>query len=274
MGLPPNENSASTALVASLLLLSGACAPNSASVLALASGVDDYANQYRSTVQVYSRARECTGVLIELHMVLTSADCFCLPPDLESRSGPAVFTPADCEQKTFVHVVRYVRQWDGQWRGIPESFEGTVTVHEGFRVEFRDGKVLTHVADLAVVEMEYSMLGVTADGNLPQAEVTPQERLVQVGFSPSVHVGDEEEVRRFGGIVVTAVTTTRETSEVHFRTSGVQGLSGNSGGPAFRETAKGRWLVGINSGLTRVGEGARFTSTFQYRDWVERQKSR
>jgi secreted trypsin-like serine protease len=72
--------------------------------------------------------------------------------------------------------------------------------------------------------------------------------------------------------VVTDVITTREAKEFRFSTGGVQVLSGDSGGPCFRETPEGCWLVGISGGFAKGGHESWFTSTFYYRDWIERQK--
>lgn len=81
-------------------------------------------------------------------------------------------------------------------------------------------------------------------------------------------------MRRFGKNRVTEVITTPEVKEFRFTTGEVHVLAGDSGGPCFRETVEGRWLVGLSGGFTRnKGDlGSWFTSTYYYRAWIERQK--
>jgi hypothetical protein len=207
--------------------------------------------------------------------VLSSAHCFCLPGDFATRTGTWVYTTqnAKCEQTASVRVFRY-QQEDGDWVGIPESYEGTVVAHESFRSEVQDGKVKSRQADLAVIRLKNAVADINPDGNMPEVEVKPDESLVVVGLGPSTDKGADSGVRRFGRNLVTEVITTRQVKEFRFTTGGVHVLAGDSGGPCFRETAEGRWLVGISGGFTKAkgGHESWFTSTYYYRDWIERQK--
>jgi len=74
------------------------------------------------------------------------------------------------------------------------------------------------------------------------------------------------------GIASVSVVNTREAQEFRFRTGGVHILEGDSGGPCFRETSAGRWLVGLSGGFVVAGQDSWFTSTFHYREWIERRK--
>jgi secreted trypsin-like serine protease len=56
-----------------------------------------------------------------------------------------------------------------------------------------------------------------------------------------------------------------------FRAAGAHTHAGDSGGPCFRETPEGRWLVGINSGHANSGTASWFTSTFHFRAWIAEQ---
>lgn len=272
MRVYPNRTGCLMTLWAALLALWSGCASTHDS-FAVAKGVNDYANSYRSAVLVYTPVGTCSGVLIAPRLVLSSAHCFCLPMNFETRAGSWIYTVqnAKCERKASVQTFRY-RQEDGKWVGMPESKKGTILVHEGFRSEVQDGKVKSHLADLAVIRLEEAMGDVNPDGNMPEVEVKPNEELIVVGFGPSTYQGADDGVRRYGRNVVTDVITTRESKEFRFGTGGVHVPSGDSGGPCFRETEEGRWLVGISGGFAKRGHESWFTSTFYYRDWIERQK--
>lgn len=268
-----HQNCPRQILVVALLFLASGCASAPDSHFAVAHGENDYANHYRSTVLVQTSAGECSGVLIAPRLVLSSAHCFCLPKDFETRSGTSIYTSAKCERMAAIYAYRY-QQENGQWVEVPERYEGTVIAHENFRSEVQDGKVRSHQADLAVIQLEKAAAGVSPDGNMPEVEVKPNESLIVVGFGPRVEKGTYDGIRRFGRNLVTEVLTTREIKEFRFTTGEVHILSGDSGGPCFRETEEGRWLVGISGGFTKTqgGRESWFTSTFYYRGWIERQK--
>jgi hypothetical protein len=103
-------------------------------------------------------------------------------------------------------------------------------------------------------------------------EMTLDEQLILVGLGPSKPGEADDAVRRFGKNWVTDIITTRQAKEFRFSTGGVHILAGDSGGPCFRETSAGRWLVGLSGGFIVEGQDSWFTSTFYYREWIERQK--
>jgi hypothetical protein len=268
-----HQNDSRALFVVALLLLGSGCAATPDSHFAVARGEGDHANRYRSTVRVTTSLGECSGVLIAPRLVLFSAHCACLPADFETRAGVWVYASKECEQKVTVAAYRY-QQVNGEWVPAKEPYEGTIVAHENFRSEIQDGKVKSHRADLAVIQLEQAVVGINPDGNMPEVEVKPNEPLVMVGFGPSVEGGANGGMRRFGRNLVTEVLTTREIKEFRFTAGGVHVLSGDSGGPCFRETEEGRWLVGISGGFTKAKGGYEswFTSTFYYRSWIERQK--
>lgn len=264
------ERSIPLAVLGVALLCLGGCASTPGSTFAVSGGQDDHGNRYQSTVLVTTSAGSCSGVLIAPRTVLTSAHCFCLPVDFKTRTGAQVYTRSGCEKKAIVTSYRY-QQEGKDWVDTPDSYKGSIIVHEDFRSEVQDGKVKSHFADLAVIQLEKAMADVIPEG-LAELEVKLSERFVLVGFGASSPRSSNDGVRRFGKNLVTDVITTREAKEFRFSTGGVHILPGDSGGPCFRETPAGRWLVGISGGFVTEGEDSWFTSTFYYREWIERQK--
>jgi vacuolar-type H+-ATPase catalytic subunit A/Vma1 len=109
-----------------------------------------------------------------------------------------------------IEAYRY-QQENGVWVEVPQRYEGTVVAHESFRSEIQDGKVKSHHADLAVIQLKEAVAGINPDGNMPEVEVKPNESLVVVGFGPSVDKSAFDGVRRFGRNLVTEVTTTHRS---------------------------------------------------------------
>jgi hypothetical protein len=148
-----HQNNLREYLVVALLFLGSGCAATPDSYFAVARGEDDYANRYQSTVRVITSLGECSGVLIAPRLVLFSAHCACLPTNFGTRAGAWVYTNEKCEQKASVMAYRY-RQVSGEWIPATEHYEGTIVAHENFRSEIQDGKVKSHQADLAVIQLE------------------------------------------------------------------------------------------------------------------------
>jgi hypothetical protein len=257
-----------------LLWLGSGCAsipdPAPLASFAVNGGQVDHANRYRSTVFVATSVGNCSGVLIAPRAVLSSAHCFCLPMDFKTRAGTQIYTNASCQKRALVTNYRY-QQEGGKWVDVPDLYRGAIVIHEDFRSEVQDGKIKSHLADLAVIHLEKAMADVIPE-SLAENEVTLNEHLVLVGLGPSKPGEADDAVRRFGKNLVTDVITTRQAKEFRFSTGGVHILSGDSGGPCFRETSAGRWLVGLSGGFVVEGEDSWFTSTFYYREWIERQK--
>jgi hypothetical protein len=235
-------------------------------------GHEDHANLYRSAVLVSTPMGNCSGVLIAPRTVLSSAHCFCLPIDFKDRPGTQIYTNSSCEKKALVTDYRY-QQEGGKWVDVPVPYRGVITAHENFRSEVQDGKIRSHLADLAVIQLDKEMTEVIPEG-VAENEVKLNEPLILVGLGPSKAGGTDDGVRRFGKNLVTDVITTPLAKEFRFSTGGVHILAGNSGGPCFRETEAGRWLVGLSGGFIAEGQDSWFTSTFYYRAWIERQKRR
>jgi hypothetical protein len=160
-----------------------------------------------------------------------------------------------------------------------QTRRGSVQTHPGYEFATDDtGGVVYSVMDLAAIHLEKPFNGIRADGRLPAREVQPEEVLTAVGYGEAP---DGYSHRRYCG--------TNKVMDIHimvgrdgvfaFRGQDAQGrgahaMRGDSGGPCFREDAKGnRWLTGIIS-TGKVVNGMRvsaFTSTFHHRAWLQEQ---
>ena len=246
-------------------------APTALASFAVNGGHEDHDNRYLSAVWVTTPVGNCSGVLIAPRVVLSSAHCFCLPSDFKSRRGTHVYTSTSCEKNALVTSYRYQYAAKNGWVNEPHSRRGKIIAHEDFRSEVLDGKIKSHLADLAVIQLEKAFEDVIPE-SVAENEVKRDELLLLVGLGPSKSGESDDGVRRFGKNQVTSVLTSQEAQEFRFSTGGVHILAGDSGGPCFRETTAGRWLVGLSGGFVVEGQDSWFTSTFYHREWIERQK--
>jgi hypothetical protein len=157
---------------------------------------------------------------------------------------------------------------------IPATRQGKVFVHEEFSATANNGRVGAQYADLAVVLLEEPFGDINPDGNMPEVDVSYNEKLTIVGFGPTTHKGRDHKVRRFGTNFVTRINTTSKIKEFRMGPEGVHPFGGDSGAPCFRETSEGRWLVGINYGFLARGAESEswFVNMFHFRSWIEKQK--
>lgn len=217
--------------------------------------------------------------------------------------GPEqVYDISDCKKNAPTEVdvlTSYYLEAEKSRGDIFITGKGTLTVHEDFRSEIKNGAIQSHRADIAIVRLKAPLMFevngskrfIEPDGRLPDQDVSLGELLTVVGYGPYAYGEHKAGVRRFGTNTVTDLDyssrpiptstngvvdrrTTLGKREFRFRASGAHTRVGDSGGPCFRTEGSKRWLVGINGGYANQGNESWFTSTFPYKAWIEAQLAR
>jgi hypothetical protein len=128
----PLRHLSSWALAVALFGFAAGCAsaaPTAQASFAVGRGRVDHDNRYLSTLSVATGVGNCSGVLIAPRVVLSSAHCFCLPSDFQSKRGTQVYTGASCESDAF--VTRYRYQYDAKNGWVDEPLSGSRTIALG-----------------------------------------------------------------------------------------------------------------------------------------------
>jgi secreted trypsin-like serine protease len=235
-------------------------------------GKEDRRNRYLSTVMIGEAKSPypCSGVVIHPHLVLTAAHCLCNPHD-----GRKLIDATNCSKSATVTAYIYEST---QNSSLPrrQSDQGVVRVHEGYRTRLTpDGTTQENISDLAVIFLEKPLSGIVPESQLTNQEVALKSEFVVVGYGLT-RLDDEITGKRFfGRNTVTAIALSSIRAEDHddvffrFERAGPHAADGDSGGPCFRETAQGRWLVGIVSQGLPGGTLSQFTSIYSHLNWLK-----
>jgi hypothetical protein len=242
--------------------------------LFLLSGEIDLKNSYQSAVMVTvgdseeSRMR-CSGAAVSRRAVLTAGHCVCARRKREpSIAGESAFIDtAKCSRTATVETVLYERRIEGgvelkASRG--KVHEGTVRPHPALMIVLDEqGHVVSARADLALIVLREPME--VQPAAVTDAEVRIGDSVIIVGY------GYDEIADAFGhdrrSNVNKAVRVLAPGNErILVEQPGKHLYRSDSGGPCFLGKPAGLALVGISSRW--LGEGATFTSIYDYRGWL------
>ncbi len=158
----------------------------------------------------------------------------------------------------------------------PRVSRGAVRPHERYRTRFSEGGTIReNVSDLAVIFLDRPLPDVLPDSQLTDQEAELKSEYVVVGYGLTRLKGETIGKRFYGRNTVTATALSslkeEERDDVFFRfeRAGSHAAEGDSGGPCFRETEQGRWLVGIVSQGLPEGSLSQFTSIYPHLRWLK-----
>jgi Trypsin-like peptidase domain len=256
----------------------------------VSNGNKDETDRYASAVLVVaSGSSECSGTLIHRRLALTAGHCVC-----QGREDKDTITlgSSNCEKTASIIAVAYSTS---DRRPYFQTYTGTVRVHHDFKAVLQKKKLLVPPdsmvhgaiteagvryvtvstvaesrADLAVISLDENVEDRFPITPIARTSIQAKEPVTVVGYgadtvkSGIVSFTGNEPIRRFGKNVVS-----RRSGETFLiEAPGPLALPGDSGGPCFRDDAKGISLVGINS-RSAPGRKASFTSTNSYLKWLD-----
>jgi hypothetical protein len=256
----------------------------------VSNGNKDETDRYASAVLVVgSGSSECSGALTHRRLALTAGHCVC-----QGREDRNTITldSSNCEKTVTIIAVAYSTS---DRRPYFKTYTGTVRVHHDFKAVLQKKKLLVPPgatvngaitvagvryvnvstvaesrADLAIISLDDDVESRFPITPLARTRIQAKEPVIVVGFgadtvkSGLVSFTGNGPTRRFGKNVI--AQHSGETFLIE--APGPLALPGDSGGPCFRDDAKGISLVGINS-RSAPGRKATFTSTYSYLSWLD-----
>lgn len=233
---------------------------------------EDTDNRYSSTVVVESpdASSFCSGVLVHPSLVLTAAHCVCPPKDER-----LFIDTASCSKSARVSTYVFEKKGTSYRR---QSSTGAVVAHQEFKARLDAQRaVVESTSDLAVIFLKEAVQNIPLGFDLTDAELQIKSKITLVGYGLDTPGSGAKGRRLFGTNEVTGLALTDladgDNGDVAFlfEKPGAHAAPGDSGGPCFRETPQGRWLVGVVSQSREDGQGSRMTSLYPHLLWLKEQ---
>jgi V8-like Glu-specific endopeptidase len=246
----------------------------------LLAGELDRENRFPSTVVVHTsvngQEKNCSGVLLDRWVVLTTGHCVCTQQASTQPNGQAGFLidPSNCAKKASVKNINYtpVEGIQDDANGNTNIYFGPVQPHPRLKLLLDErGSVVSSVADLAVILLKWPVKEKFTPVPLANTEVQPLESLLIVGQAYDEIENLYDEDRRFSKNTVTRAPVLDDERILVKQPSG-HTYKGDSGGPCLRENSGRTTLVGISS--RNLGTGAACTSIHAYRGWLRSELQR